>query len=419
MKTQIHKIPIKLHADPKRVVTLPSFYPGKSRVERIYQRIASLSKEESLALLADINIQFGLRHKDVESVYMKNYLFFKEQFAEYGELPELKKLLLGAMLTKEYSIQSAALFNPSMVPHPDQSNLKPGEKRFIISLRSVGEGHISSIEFRSGIVDEKGNLSLDETSPFALKGRVYSQESLNYKLEFPGDSLLSERVLFPQTEAESMGMEDVRLVLFNDGEEQAYFGTYTAYNGREIKSQLFRTTDFLNFQIHSLTGKAVADKGMAIFPEKINGKYAIISRQGGENISIMFSENLLNWEEFELLMEPKFTFEFAQIGNCGAPIKTEKGWLLLTHGVGPMRVYTISAALLSLDNPTKVISRLNRPLISAEAEEREGYVPNVVYSCGGMLHGSIFYIPYAMSDSVTGFAWLNMNDLLAELEENK
>lgn len=419
MKTLTHKIPIKLHADPKKVITLPSLYPGLGRVKRIYKRIADLNVDDAKDLLKEINMQFGHRHKNIESIYLNNYDFFIDHYAEYEELSDLKKQLLGATLTKEYSIQSAALFNPSMVPHPDQTGLNNGQKRFVISLRSVGEGHISSIEFRSGILDKKGNLSLDDASPFALKGRVYDKELLNYKLQLPKDSLLSERVLFPQTEPESKGMEDVRLVLFDEGEKQTYFGTYTAYNGQEIKSQLFETKDFLSFQIHSLTGKAVSDKGMAIFPEKINGKYAIISRQGGENISIMFSENLYHWDDFQLLMEPKYHFEYSQIGNCGSPIKTEKGWVLLTHGVGAMRDYTISAALLDLDDPTKVIGRLNRSLIRAVGDEREGYVPNVVYSCGGMLHGDIFYIPYAMSDSVTGFAWLNIHELLTELEEKK
>ncbi len=417
MKTQINKIPIKLHADPKRVITLPSLYPGLDRVKRIYQRIVDLSLDESENLLHKTSKQFKHRHKNIESIYLKNFHFFKDQYPSLAELSEVKKLLLGAMLTKEYSIQSAALFNPSMVPHPDQSGLKAGQKRFIISLRSVGEGHISSIEFRSGIVDEKGNLTLDETSKYSLCGEVFDVEENSYKLRFPEDSLLSERVLFPQTEQESMGMEDVRLVLFDDGETQTYYGTYTAYNGREIRSQLFETKDFLNFQIHSLTGKATADKGMAIFPEKVNCKYAITSRQSGENISIMFSDDLLHWDDFQLLMEPKYPFEFSQIGNCGSPIKTEKGWLLLTHGVGPMRHYTISAALLDINDPTKVISRLERPLIWAGEDEREGYVPNVVYSCGAMLHGDILFIPYAMSDSMAGFAWLKLNDLLAEFED--
>lgn len=416
MKTHLHKIPVKLFADPKRVITLPSFYPGVDRVKRIYKRIANLSMEGADELLTITNSEFAHRHKNIEAIYLKNYTVFKSQYNSFEELPVIKKLLLGAMLTKEYSIQSAALFNPSMVPHPDQSNLKSGEKRFIISLRSVGEGHISSIEFRSGVVDEKGNLSLDETSRYSLTGEVYDEDVLNYKLNFPKDSELSERVLFPQTESESVGMEDVRLVMFEDHEKQTYFGTYTAYNGKKITSQLLETDDFSNFEIHSLSGKAVLDKGMAVFPEKVNGKYAIISRQGGENIYIMFSDNLYHWDDFQLLMEPEFPFEFSQMGNCGSPVKTDKGWLLLTHGVGTMRHYTISAALLDLNDPAKVIGRLSRPLIWASDEEREGYVPNVVYSCGGMMHGELFYIPYAMSDSMCGFAWLNMNDLLKELE---
>ena len=220
MKTQVHKLPTKLRADPKRVITLPSLYPGLDRVKRIYQRIANLSTGESETLLQETNKQFGHRHKNIESIYRNNYNFFKEHYTTLSGLPELKKLLLGASLTKEYSIQSAALFNPSMVPHPDQTGLGSNQKRFIISLRSVGEGHISSIEFRSGIVDEKGDLFLDKISRYSLTGEVFEKETLSYKLRLPEDSLLSERVLFPQTESESMGMEDVRLVLFNEGEEQ-------------------------------------------------------------------------------------------------------------------------------------------------------------------------------------------------------
>lgn len=416
MKTQIHKLPIKLYADPKRVITLPSYYPGTDRVKRIYQRIAKLSDTEAIDLLEETNAHFNHRHKNLQQSIVKNYQVFKEYLDSFPELSETKKLLMGAMLTKEYSIQSAALFNPSMVPHPDQSKLNPGEKRFIISLRSVGEGHISSIEFRSGVVNDKGNLSLDETSRFSLTGRVYDVKALNYKLEFPDDSELSERVLFPQTETESVGMEDVRLVLFKDGKKEKYFGTYTAYNGKAIRSQLLETKDFLNFQIQSLMGDAILDKGMAIFPEKVNGKYVITSRQGGENMYIMFSDDLYKWDKYQLLMEPKYPFEFSQMGNCGSPVKTDKGWLLLSHGVGPFRHYTIGAALLNLKDPTKVVGRLNRPLIWAEGDEREGYVPNVVYSCGGMLHGNLFYIPYAMSDSMTGFAWLKVDELLKELE---
>jgi predicted GH43/DUF377 family glycosyl hydrolase len=418
MMAQVHKIPIVLRADAKRVITLPSIYPGLDRVKRIFLRIANMPDDKADELLNETYDLFGNRHKNINSVFQENHSFFSNRYPDI-ELSEIRKILLGASLTKEYSIQSAALFNPSMVLHPDQSNLETGQKRFIISLRSTGEGHISSIEFRSGIVDENGNLSLDEISDFSLTGKVYDRKENEYKLRFPEDSLLSERVLFPQTESESMGMEDVRLVLFSDGGLQRYFGTYTAWNGKEIRSQLLETIDFLNFRIHTLKGTAVVDKGMALFPEKIGDSYVMLSRQGGENISIMYSDDLLHWETSQLLMEPVFPFEISQIGNCGSPLKTDKGWLVMTHGVGPVRQYTISAALLDLDDPSKVIGRLDRPLLMAEGVEREGYVPNVVYSCGGMQHGDILYLPYAMSDSMSGFAWMNINELLTELENKK
>lgn len=406
-------------ADARRIIALPSYDPGSDRVERIYQRVVAMSASDSKALFLEVKAQFNNRHKHIETTFLENYNIFLNRYNLFSGLSDLKKLLLGALLTKEYSIQSAALFNPSMVPHPDQSGLKKGQQRFIMSLRSIGEGHISSIEFRSGIVDGHGNLSVDKVSPHPVTGEVMEFKKSRYKVRFPDDSLLSERVLFPQTKSESVGMEDVRLVLFDDGSTQTYYGTYTAFNGKKITSKIFETKDFQDFQVHSLKGAASTDKGMAVFPEKINGKYAFISRQGGENISIMFSESLINWSHYQLLMEPEYPFEYLQIGNCGSPIKTEKGWLLLTHGVGPMRQYTISAALLDLDDPTKVISRLDRPLIWAEEGEREGYVPNVVYSCGGMVQGDILYIPYAMSDIMTGFAWLELNDLLTELEEKR
>lgn len=420
MKTQVHKIPIKLHADPKRVITLPSIYPGLGRVKNIYRRTVNFTHDEVLTQLSNVEKGFGHRHKNLEMIFKKNYEFFKDQYPGGSKLSAEQKQLLGATLTKEFSFQSAALFNPSMVPHPDQSGLKSNEKRFIISLRSTGEGHISSIEFRSGIVDDKGNLTLNDCTRFTLTGEVsHMEEDSSYSLTFPEDSDLSERVIFPQTEVESMGMEDLRLVDFHEDGSQTYYGTYTAYNGTEIKSQLLITKDFREFKVRTLKGNVAKDKGMAIFPEKIDGRFAIVSRQGGENMSIMFSKDLYRWDESQLLMKPEYPFEISQIGNCGSPIKTEKGWLLLTHGVGPMRRYTISAALLDLNNPEKVISRLDRPILVAGEEEREGYVPNVVYSCGGMLFESILYIPYAMADSTSGFAWLKMSELLNELEHVK
>ncbi|MCK5839031.1 MAG: glycosidase, partial [Bacteroidales bacterium] len=348
----INKIPIKLYADPKRVITLPSIYPGLERIKRIYSRIQNISDEEIDEILSDVRLKFNHRHKNLEKIILDNYTFFKDEYAHLPKLSPNKKLLLGATLTKEYSIQAAALLNPSMVPHPDQSGLKKGELRFIISLRSVGEGHISSIEFREGIVDNSGQFNLKDPSEFSLTGSIIHPESLNtengYNISFPDDSELSERVIFPQCKKEIMGMEDLRLVSFMDANEMTYFGTYTAYDGQNITTQLLETNDFRKFKIRTLKGSAATDKGMALFPEKINGKYGMISRQGGECVSIMFSDNLYEWNEYQLLMEPKYPYELSQIGNCGSPVKTPEGWLLLTHGVGPVRQYCISAVLLDL-----------------------------------------------------------------------
>ncbi|MCK4677509.1 MAG: glycoside hydrolase family 130 protein [Bacteroidales bacterium] len=415
----VNKIPIRLYADPKKIITRPSIYPGLERIKRVYERIQNFSDEEVNEILSDVRTEFNHRHKNLEKIFLDNYTFFKNEYALLPELSPNKKLLLGATLTMEYSIQSAALLNPSMVPHPDQSELKKGEQRFIISLRSIGEGHISSIEFREGIVDNSGQFNLKDPSEFSLTGSIIHSESLNtendYNLSFPDDSELSERVIFPQSRSEIMGMEDLRLVSFTDGNEMRYFGTYTAYDGQTITTQLLETNDFQNFRIRALKGRAATDKGMALFPEKINGNYGMISRQGGECLSIMFSDNLYEWDEYHLLMKPKFPYELSQIGNCGSPVKTPEGWLLLTHGVGPVRQYSISAVLLDLADPRKVIARLNKPLIQPAEDEREGYVPNVVYTCGGMQYKDIFYIPYAMSDTMTGFAYINMSELLSEL----
>jgi len=420
MKTQVYKIPVRLSADPRKVIIRPSHYPGKDRVRRIFDRVSNLTHYEAERVFRKMNKNFRHRHKNIESHYLDHYHYFSHHYDRLPELSRVKKLLLGASLTKEYSIHSSALFNPSMVPHPDQSGLSPGEKRFLLSLRSTGEGHISSVVFRSGIVDKKGKLTLEEdSSPYSITGNVLEQNGSEYTVKFPEDSLLSERVLFPVTKKEKNGIEDVRLVMFGNEERPKYYGTYTGWNGKEISPRMLETEDFLKFTIHSLKGKAVKDKGMALFPEKINGKYAIISRQGGESISIMFSDDLFHWSDNRLLMEPKYPFEISQIGNCGSPLKTRKGWLLLTHAVGPMRHYTISAALLDGDDPSVVISRLDRPLIWADENEREGYVPNVVYSCGGMIHKGKLFIPYAMSDSFSGFARVEVDELLEELESLK
>jgi predicted GH43/DUF377 family glycosyl hydrolase len=413
----IHKSDIVLKADHSRVILQPLFLPGSNRVERIFKRVAELSDADVNEMLSSVFKKYSHRHKKFDMILKQHFHTAAIQDASDLLSDEPRQLLAGALVSKEYSIQSAALFNPSMVPHPDQSGMQNGEIRFIMSLRATGEGHISSIVFRTGILSPDGSIKISPLTPFQVLGKYIpdSAISTDYSLVFSEDSLLEERTIFPGTAIESMGMEDLRLVKFSNGQMTKYYGTYTAYNGREIQSRLLETGDFCTFRIRSLTGASASDKGMGLFPEKINGQFAIISRQGGENISIMFSDDLYRWDKHQPLMEPKYPFELAQLGNCGSPVKTEKGWLLLTHGVGAIREYFISAVLLDLDDPTKIIGRLDHPLIAAEENEREGYVPNVVYSCGGMICGDKFFIPYAMSDSRCGFAWVETDVLLNEL----
>ena len=404
--------------------------PNKDRVLNIVQRVSAMQEEEVGKVLQEVITEFGHRHKYFDELLTNN---FQEAVTIAGELPdysENRKRLLGAFLTKEYSIQSAALFNPSIVSHPDQSGAGADEQIFIMSLRATGEGHISSIIFKTGTVNKNGDVRLDETTGrfTVLKKSAEQPEppagttntdadffDTNYNLESPEDLGLTEKVIFPSAACESMGMEDIRLVKFIDESGFIYYGTYTAYNGKQIRSMLLETRDFKSFKIRTLRGAAINDKGMALFPEKINGKYVICSRQGSEKLSIMYSDNLYQWNEYALLKEPEFDWEFVQIGNCGSPIKTKDGWLLLTHGVGAFRKYVISAILLDLLNPSKIIGRLTKPLLFAGEGEREGYVPNVVYTCGFLEHGNIVLIPYAISDTATVFASFDIGEMLGEM----
>jgi predicted GH43/DUF377 family glycosyl hydrolase len=467
---KITKSPIRLYASPKAVITQFLNLPGTGRVSNIIRRVKDLPAKTVATCLEKTMQDFASRHRDIQSTFRHHFNKVEVHYKDLVHLfSEEQQLLLGSYLTKEYSIQAAALFNPSIVPHPQQKGLQPGQQRFVMSLRATGEGHISSIVFQTGIAAENGDILLDPPSryftslakndtaeydkDFLTKRSAFfkgSQTELldmlparstasqayqtaeniqtkdavlafheildtNYELRSSPHLPLNERVIFPNAKAESMGMEDIRFVKFEDATYSCYYGTYTAYDGHNIKSQLIETQDFDVFKIRTLYGSAISDKGMALFPEKVNGKYAMISRQGGENISIMFSDDLYVWNQFQLLMEPKYPWEFVQLGNCGSPVKTSKGWLLLTHGVGPLRTYVISAILLDMHDPSVIIGRLDTPFIEANEKEREGYVPNVVYTCGSLLHGDILIIPYAVSDSATGFVTVNLNDLLNEL----
>jgi predicted GH43/DUF377 family glycosyl hydrolase len=469
---KVIKSPVKLYASIKAVITLFLHLSVKERYKYIVDRVNRLNEEEADEVFKKVKVDFGKRHRNLEAIFSDNFEKINEQFTEdVLHFSTEKKLLLGSYFTKEYSIQAAALFNPSIVPHPDQTNLKEGEQRFVMSLRATGEGHISSVCFETGVVNKEGSIILDEAPQYftrlkrneeavyekqfikniaatiqglnvtlvdtlpdnftareaitILENNGVTQSSIsqlkevmetNYELEDSSHLPLNEKVIFPYSRAECMGMEDVRFVQFKDGTHSCFYGTFTAYNGKEISTQMIETADFNIFKIRTLNGAAISDKGMALFPEKINGKYVITSRQGAEKLSIMFSDDLYQWDNYTLLMEPAFHWEVVQIGNCGSPIKTDKGWLLLTHGVGSMRTYVISAILLDINDPSKIIGRLDKPFLKANEDEREGYVPNVVYTCGFMRHGDLLIIPYAVSDYATCFATIELKEILNEMK---
>ena len=337
----------------------------------------------------------------------------------HASLTNVQRQLIGAYFLHEYSFEAAALFNPSIVAHPDQSGVPSGERRFILSLRAVGEGHVSSLTFRSGVLAADGTVTVEPIARLAsiphLQRRVAGAPEDYIEVVFEPDSDISERVIFPVTEAQSNGIEDARFVEFDDGGRKTFYATYTAYNGRAIRSELMETTDFERFRMTPLTGSAARNKGMALFPRRINGQYAMIGRQDNENLYLIYSDDLYCWDEGVPILKPQFPWEFVQIGNCGSPIDLDEGWLLLTHGVGPMRRYSIGAALLDKHDPSKVLARSPEPLVRPELSEREGYVPNVVYTCGAMRHGDRIILPYAVSDTFSNFATIEISALLGAM----
>jgi len=472
-KLNVKRIDKIFKPDPSRVIIKSHIPSGEGRIEDIITRVLNLSDEESNEILQNVIEDFSGRHKNIWDALDKHYNRIKKYIPSGLKINDMKRALLGAYFSLEYSVQSAAFFNPSIVKHPDQSLVPEGSMRFILSFRAVGEGHISSIEFRSGMVDKEGNFEFDEVSPFveravAVSNPIYKkdvffckldemhedcsclldlvgqlsdefslselrallnlvsekenhdiQETMlwlaesNYELQFKIDQKLSERIVFPSSQNESNGIEDARFVRFEyDDGEVVYYATYTAYNGFKILPQILETKDFLNFKAITLNGEHAANKGMALFPKKINGKYMVISRIDGENLYTMSSEDIHFWEAAKLLKKPEQNWEFIQIGNCGSPIETDRGWIVLTHGVGPMRKYCLGAILLDLEDPTKIIGTTKDPIIEPLESERNGYVPNVVYSCGGITHGDNLIIPYAMSDTSSGIALVSVTELL-------
>ena len=478
----IQRSALQFLPDSTRVLIRPFIPQPAQRVSNILARGLMLSEEETAEALDGVMEEFAERHFQIERLFLHHFERVRGKLFTQKPLSYKRMLFLGSLFTGEYALESAALFNPSIVIHPDQSGVEVGALRFIVSLRATGEGHISSIEFRSGVINAKLEIKLDPVSRFVTapelvpdptynrwaftcklqemgfenpcaeellqelgenftfadlekriknlqrRSRLLSRDELrtvdcirwlaesNYELRFDASLELHERIIFPVSSNESNGIEDARFVRFCDEDGTVtFYATYTAYNGRVILPQLIETSDFLNFRVRTLNGRAVQNKGMALFPRKIEGRYVMLSRQDDENLFIMFSDNPHYWQDYEVLLRPSELWELTKIGNCGSPLETEKGWLVITHGVGPMRKYCIGAILLDLNNPSKVIGRLAKPLLEPESNEREGYVPNVVYTCGALIHGRHLILPYAMSDTASSIAILELEPLLEAL----
>ncbi len=485
MSIRINRKDLRLYPNSKRVITR-YYYPGADeRAISIIKKVMALSDEDARFTFNQVLINFSQRHRNISKIFKKHFNNAKHNLNQLNlnpdDIPRKKALLIGSYFTMEYSIESAAFFNPSIIEAPDQTALGEGEKRIIISFRATGEGHISSIVFRSGVIDRNNNLILRPPGalvdiPEAVRRHIYNkkdflnklsemnvqkemismvidrlsdqftyeelQDSINesmknddlsalqkkvvkdcdwlanshYEFTFSLDTAISERVIFPISDKESSGIEDARFVRFIDENgSPTYYATYTANNGYTILPKLIETEDFYHFKIMPLNGEYAQNKGLALFPRKIDGKYAMVSRNDGVNNYIMFSDNIYYWNEAKMVQEPRYPWQFIQIGNCGSPVETEKGWLLLTHGVGPMRTYSLGVTLLDLNDPTKVLGQIDEPLIKPNDEEREGYVPNVIYSCGPIIHNNELIVPYAIADYASTFASLSLDELFDKL----
>ncbi len=484
MRLSIERKPVKVYPDPKRVIAR-FFFTEDSRAKELIKRVMLLSEEEVFSIVSPILQEYSKRHRNITKILNRHCDKLKPLFVEekinFDKLKSYRKLLIGSYFTHEYSIESAAFFNPSIVEDPDQTELEEGEKRLIISFRAVGEGHISSIVFRRALVDKHSNITVMPSGNYIdeaeiIRNATYTKklffdkaieskidahilEEVKEKLEdkfdyqnlrriimdsknlqddnmkklefdkvlwlsdsyhdisFSKDTDISDRVIFPISEFERKGIEDARFVRFIKEDGTAiYYATYTAYDGALIMPKLLRTTDFYDFTISPLYGAGAQNKNLALFPRKINGKYAMMSRIDGWNNYIMYSDRINVWENPVLLQQPQYPWEYIQIGNCGSPIETEYGWLVITHGVGPMRRYCLGASLLNLEDPSIEIGRLDEPLLIPNKDEREGYVPNVLYSCGSIIHNEKLIIPYGLSDYCSSFATVDIIALLNKLK---
>ena len=422
-------LPFRLQAEPGRVVVRPFQIAPEprslhatdlSRAHRIVSAVLAMDMRACQAELALVAKDFEQRHWQTRRVFLERYKQIREELQLDGHLREERKELIGAYFCHEYSYASAALMNPSIVPHPDQSGLVDGAMRVVLTLRAVGEGHISSIAFREGILDHLGGFELMPRPPFSIaaseKTRASDDNGHVTTVRRFEEATLSGTVIFPFTQQQRNGLEDLRLVRMQGEDDGLYCGTYTAYSGFNIASEMLMTRDFRTFELHPIKGSAARNKGMALFPRKIDGAYAMIGRQDGENLFYLRSDDLLTWNEGELLLEPHYPWELVQIGNCGAPVELDEGWLLLTHGVGAMRKYSIGAALLDKHDPSKVLARTALPILSPSDEDREGYVPNVVYTCGALANGRRLFMPYGVADSTVAFGYLDLDELLRSMQ---
>lgn len=493
----VRRLEVRFYPDPKRVIAR-FFMPGAERAKRIIEKVIALSDKQVHALLNQVFEDFAERHRKLRTILENHYnqvktILIKELNFDPGGLSDERRLLIGSYFTMEYSIESAAFFNPSIVEDPNQEFLEKGQKRVIVSFRATGEGHISSLVFRSGILTKDNKLIFKPLSrlvevPEKIKRHVYNKEhfieriwfifeereidyyqiktykevidaiigklgetfiygeilasieeyaknrelsylqrraidvidrvaSSHYEMEFSRDTALSERVIFPYSFTETWGIEDMRFVRFIDDDNTVtYYSTYTAYSNKGILPKFISTKDFRHFIVKPVRGEYAKNKGMAFFPRRIKGRCVMLSRIDGFNNYVMFSDAMNVWSNPpEKIQEPKYPWEFVQVGNCGSPLETEKGWLVITHGVGPMRRYSLGAMLLDLDDPTKVIARLKEPLMMPNEEEREGYVPNVIYSCGAIINNGELIIPYSMSDYASSFAAVALDELFDKM----
>lgn len=477
--------PIVIKRNIGRVITRPYLPHSEEHICNIINRVLGLDEDHVSAMLETVLHDFSHRHRYFRETLERNFEKVAEHVPSIGTLSEQQRLLIGAYFTAEYSVEAAALFNPSIVPVPRQEADPEGACRFIMSFRAIGEGHISSIEFRGGYIDTSNDIFFDPLSNYVRRPRMHTESSYdrhlfrlkllemgantevvdwllsklpddftfedlqntiaelsaetsfrvqhkanaiemalwlaqsNYEIVFREEHQISERVIFPVSDNESRGIEDARFVRFVDDDGSVtYYATYTAYNGERILPQIIETSDFLSFKISTLNGKQAQGKGMALFPRKIRGNYVMLSRHDGENNAIIFSDNLHFWEEARILQTPEFPYEFMQMGNGGSPIETPEGWLVITHGVGPMRTYSLGIELLDLDDPTRIINRIKEPILVPNEHDRDGYVPNVIYSCGSMIFQDELIIPYASADQRCGIATLQVPDVMAQLTQN-